>query len=106
MTDDYSLSRRALVAAAAAGLAVPAAGAAAPGVTGTVAAAVGGLTGAGVAYKLAQGLLDAAPDDPSLTCLLDLVTLGTIADLGRITGENRASASARMPRSASTFDWP
>ncbi len=48
-----------------------------------------GLTGAGVAFKLAQGLLDSPADDPRLTRYLDLVTLGTVADMGRITGENR-----------------
>ncbi len=48
-----------------------------------------GLTGAGVAFKLAQGLLGYPADDPRLTRYLDLVTLGTVADMGRITGENR-----------------
>ncbi len=50
---------------------------------------VEGLTGAGMAFKLAQGLLDAGAGDPRLSCYLDLVTLGTVADMGRITGENR-----------------
>jgi single-stranded-DNA-specific exonuclease len=47
------------------------------------------LTGVGVAYKLAQALLDAGPDDPRITRYLDLVALGTVADMGKITGENR-----------------
>jgi len=50
---------------------------------------VGCLTGVGVAFKLAQALLDAPADDQRLRKYLDLVTLGTVADMGRITGENR-----------------
>lgn len=50
---------------------------------------ISGLTGVGVAYKLAQALLDAGQDDPRLTGLLDLVTLGTVADMGKLRGENR-----------------
>ena len=50
---------------------------------------VGGLTGVGVAFKLAQALIDAPADDERLKKYLDLVTLGTVADMGRITGENR-----------------
>ncbi len=50
---------------------------------------VGCLTGVGVAFKLAQALLDAPADDERLRKYLDLVTLGTVADMGRITGENR-----------------
>ncbi len=46
------------------------------------------LCGAGIAYKLAAGLLDyagAAPDDS----LLELAALGTVADLVPLRGENR-----------------
>ena len=50
---------------------------------------VGCLTGVGVAFKLAQAMLDAPADDVRLRKYLDLVTLGTVADMGRITGENR-----------------
>lgn len=50
---------------------------------------VGVLTGVGVAFKLAQALLGAKADDKHLMGYLDLVTLGTVADVGRITGENR-----------------
>jgi single-stranded-DNA-specific exonuclease len=50
---------------------------------------VGCLTGVGVAFKLAQALLDARVDNERLKKYLDLVTLGTVADMGRITGENR-----------------
>ncbi len=56
------------------------------------------LSGAGVAFKLAQGLLRAdegAPADTYRTpmpedALVDLVALGTVADLVPLTGENRA----------------
>jgi single-stranded-DNA-specific exonuclease len=63
-----------------------------------------GLTGVGVAFKLAQGILmrkagragtdgrtaALAPDfPPELYDYLDLVTLGTIADVAPIIGENR-----------------
>jgi len=50
---------------------------------------VAGLTGVGVAFKLAQALLDAPTDDHRLRQYIDLVALGTIADVGTITGENR-----------------
>ena len=51
--------------------------------------AVGVLTGVGVAFKLAQALLELRANDGQLLRYLDLVTLGTLADVGRITGENR-----------------
>lgn len=44
------------------------------------------LAGVGLAFKLAQGLID---DQEFLTSLLDLVALGTVVDLAPITGENR-----------------
>lgn len=50
---------------------------------------VAGLTGVGIAFKLAQELLGADACDERLQDYLDLVALGTIADVGRITGENR-----------------
>ncbi|MCE1229160.1 MAG: DHH family phosphoesterase [Firmicutes bacterium] len=51
------------------------------------------LAGVGVAFKLAQALLDAVPnpkpsDQPFLDGLLKLVALGTIADVASLTGEN------------------
>lgn len=60
------------------------------GVSTFVQEGVAGLTGVGVAFKFVQALMDAGPDDPRLLKYLDLVTLGTIADVGRMTGENRA----------------
>lgn len=44
------------------------------------------LAGVGLAFKLAQGLLE---DESYLTSLLDLVVLGTVADIAPLTGENR-----------------
>ncbi len=44
------------------------------------------LAGVGVAYKIAQAL---EPDPAQLENLLDLVALGTVADLAPLTGENR-----------------
>ncbi len=44
------------------------------------------LAGVGLAFKLAQGLID---DEPFLTSLLDLVVLGTVVDIAPLTGENR-----------------
>lgn len=47
------------------------------------------LTGAGVALKFAQALIDQLPDkEEILKSLLDLAALGTVADLGPIRGEN------------------
>jgi single-stranded-DNA-specific exonuclease len=49
------------------------------------------LAGVGLAYKLAEGLLERIPtQNLHLSDLLDLVALGTVADLAPLTGENRA----------------
>jgi single-stranded-DNA-specific exonuclease len=58
------------------------------------------LSGAGVAYKLAQALLRSkAAGAPTLEEeLLDLVALGTVADLVPLVGENRALVSRGMAR--------
>lgn len=45
----------------------------------------GELAGVGVAFKVATALLEEVPEE-----LLDLVAIGTIADLVSLTGENRA----------------
>ncbi|NTW58497.1 MAG: single-stranded-DNA-specific exonuclease RecJ [Nitrospirae bacterium] len=60
-----------------------------PGTSDAVRDGIGGLTGVGVAFKLAQALTDLPAGDERMKQYLDLVTLGTIADIGRITGENR-----------------
>ena len=44
------------------------------------------LAGVGLAFKLAQGLID---DREFLESLLDLVALGTVVDIASLTGENR-----------------
>ena len=44
------------------------------------------LAGVGLAFKLAQGLID---DRKFLESLLDLVALGTVVDMAPLTGENR-----------------
>ncbi len=49
------------------------------------------LAGVGVAYKIAEALIDARSSDFEKTLLLDLVALGTVADLAPLTGENRNS---------------
>lgn len=48
------------------------------------------LAGVGLAYKLAQGLIRSWPSRPiAASDVLDLVALGTVADLAPLTGENR-----------------
>jgi single-stranded-DNA-specific exonuclease len=52
------------------------------------------LAGVGIAYKIAEALLlddgTLTADRPRLNDYLDLVALGTVADLAPLTGENRA----------------
>jgi single-stranded-DNA-specific exonuclease len=49
------------------------------------------LAGVGLAYKLAQALLERRPSDIlNPEALLDLVALGTVADLAPLVGENRS----------------
>ncbi len=48
----------------------------------------GGLTGAGLAYKLAQALYEDM-GQPCPDYLLELAALGTVADVGTLVGENR-----------------
>jgi len=47
------------------------------------------LAGVGIAYKIAEALLTLHPTAFSLDSLLDLVALGTVADLAPLVGENR-----------------
>ncbi|MCB0027945.1 MAG: DHH family phosphoesterase, partial [Anaerolineales bacterium] len=49
------------------------------------------LAGVGIAYKLAEALQQALPQQANyeLSQLLDLVALGTVADLAPLLGENR-----------------
>jgi len=52
------------------------------------------LAGVGLAFKLAQGVIGCSLEnpDPLLTAQLDLVALGTIADVAPLQNENRALA--------------
>jgi single-stranded-DNA-specific exonuclease len=57
------------------------------------------LAGSGVAFKLAQLLLAAEPGGPQAALdLADLATIGTVADLAPIVGENRAIARLGLER--------
>ena len=47
------------------------------------------LAGVGIAYKIAEALISLSPSAFSLDSLLDLVALGTVADLAPLVGENR-----------------
>ncbi len=57
------------------------------------------LAGVGVAYKLAQALV---ADPATLEGLLDLVALGTVADLAPLTGENRMLVRKGLQRIRAT----
>jgi single-stranded-DNA-specific exonuclease len=57
------------------------------------------LAGVGIAYKLAQALRQSlAPASLQLDSLLDLVALGTVADLAPLTGENRSLVRGGLRR--------
>ena len=61
------------------------------------------LCAAGVAYKLAGALLEAAGEDPALADEdLDLVALATVADVVPLLGENRRLVRAGLRRLANT----
>ena len=47
------------------------------------------LAGVGIAYKITEALFSLSPSAFSLDALLDLVALGTVADLAPLVGENR-----------------
>lgn len=51
--------------------------------------ALASLCGVGVAYKLAEELFQRAGRTAEAQALLDLVALGTVADLAQLTGDNR-----------------
>jgi single-stranded-DNA-specific exonuclease len=62
-----------------------------------------GLSGAGVAFKLAHAILKRFYSDPDaarefLKSLLDLVTLGTVADIVPLLGENRSMVAFGLER--------
>ncbi|MFB3785245.1 MAG: single-stranded-DNA-specific exonuclease RecJ [bacterium] len=58
------------------------------------------LSGAGVAWKLSQALREALLSRPDESAHLDLVTLGTIADVVPLRGENRILARRALDRFA------
>jgi len=55
-----------------------------------------GLAGVGVAYKLAKALMGLRGDD--VDCHLDLVALGTVADIVSLNGENRILVKEGLKR--------
>lgn len=57
----------------------------------------GGLSGAGVAFKVATALLEEIPQE-----LLDLAAIGTVADLVPIVGENRVLVTTGLKLLAAT----
>ena len=61
------------------------------------------LCAGGVAYKVAQALLEAAGQDPAVADEdLDLVALATVADVVRLTGENRRLVRAGLKALSAT----
>ncbi len=54
------------------------------------------LAGVGIAYKIAEALFITHPSSSILNSLLDLVALGTVADLAPLTGENRILVRAGL----------
>ncbi len=51
------------------------------------------LAGVGVAFKLAQALLLEKSDEKLITSFLEIAAIGTVADVMRLTGENRSIVS-------------
>ena len=68
-----------------------------------------GLTGAGVAYKLASALITAqftgTEKEKILYSLLDLASLGTVADVGPLLGENRIIVKYGL-EAMQNSNWP
>ncbi len=61
------------------------------------------LTGAGVAFKVAQLVLVGVPHGPELALgLAELAVIGTVADVGPLLGENRAIARLGLDRLRTT----
>jgi len=57
------------------------------------------LAGVGIAYKIAEAMLEKRPSDRLIPeDLLDLVALGTVADLVPLTGENRSLVRKGLQR--------
>ncbi|MBU0981450.1 single-stranded-DNA-specific exonuclease RecJ [Patescibacteria group bacterium] len=60
------------------------------------------LSGSGVAFKLAQALLTATKNEDQIPTLTDLASLGTVADLVPLTGENRTIVKLGLDQMQST----
>lgn len=61
------------------------------------------LAGVGIAYKIVEALTQDKKDNPlPLDSLLDLVALGTVADLAPLTGENRVLVRKGLARMRET----
>lgn len=60
------------------------------------------LAGVGIAYKLAEALFSRMDSPLALEALLDLVALGTVADLAPLVGENRALVRRGLRQMQST----
>lgn len=60
------------------------------------------LAGVGIAYKIAEALCAARPGSLDLDSLLDLVALGTVADLAPLVGENRRLVRRGLRRMQAT----
>jgi len=56
------------------------------------------LTGSGVAFKLAHAIIKRFSPDEDIDDYVDLASLGTIADLGPLTGENRTIVKMGLKR--------
>jgi single-stranded-DNA-specific exonuclease len=60
------------------------------------------LAGVGVAYKIAEAMINARQSGFDKNQLLDLVALGTVADLAPLTGENRSLVRKGLHRIQAT----
>ncbi len=67
------------------------------------------LTGSGVAFKLAQALIirfiEESKQEAKIMSLIDLASMGTVADLGPLDGENRLIVKHGL-KSLSQTKWP
>ena len=63
------------------------------------------LSGSGVAFKLACGLLIATKNDDLIPKLIDLASLGTVADCVPLVGENRSIVKLGLKQMEDTH-WP
>ncbi|MGB7207901.1 MAG: single-stranded-DNA-specific exonuclease RecJ [Pyrinomonadaceae bacterium] len=62
------------------------------------------LAGVGVAFKLAQALLREKSDEKLITSFLEIAAIGTVADVMRLTGENRSIVSLGLKELVKTMN--